>query len=414
VRRILKLIAQYLLIFVLTIFLLEGSLRGINKLVPGLLFKPPLKLKLDYADTRRKESMGLGPGGYLQENFDALVNDAYGGAVHWKNNAQGFRNNYDVAPQPPKGVIRIMSLGDSFTAGYRLGQDETFSSRLERFFNGKADGNTYEVLVSCIEEPATGLYYLNQYGTSFNPHFVLLGITLGNDIAQVYISLDPLGTYILDDSTAEIIPKASRPLGFKHGLENKLIPGSCIDEKKKPRRSLLSRFVTFRLLKTVFNKRHSGESISSWYGDKEKPRLFDPCNALGQYLKEPPQEILDSYERLFRVINAFKTVAVKNHFGFAAVIFPQRFQVQREDWECTVSDYRLNKACFDLTKPNKLLTNFCAQNGILCIDPTAALAAAYAEKQESLFCPRGDMHLNAQGNRILFEAIKDTLYRATR
>jgi hypothetical protein len=403
-----KIIPRGILIVVITIFLFELTYRAVARFSPRLMQTKSHSLS-DYADTWRGES--IGPGGFLKENLDTLVSDPYGNPVRWKNNAQGFRNDYDVTFQPSNGVVRIISLGDSFTAGYRLAQDETFSFLLEKSFNSRSDGFKYEVLISCIEEPSTGLYYLDKYGTSFRPHLVLLGITLGNDIAQTYLSLDPKGHFILDESTGSVTLNPTPTLGFNHGLESKLIPPSCVDQT---RHSFADRSVTFRLLKQLLRRRRRGESIISWYGSKQYPKLFDPVNGLGGYLKEPPKEIQDSYDRLFRILKAFKTNALKNNYRFAVVIFPQRFQVQPEDWQYTVADYGLHEACFDLDRPNKLIADFCTQHSILCIDPTAAMTEAYMRTHESLFCPQGDMHPNAHGNRILFEAVKDAVYSALR
>src|SRR5947207_741916 len=116
-------------------------------------------------------------------------------------------------------------------------------------------------------------------------------------------------------------------------------------------------FAAVQLVNECLTKgRYSGESVTSWYGGKRNPKLFDVCNGLGEYLSEAPPEILDSYERLFRVITAIKTLSAKNNFSLAVLIFPQRFQVQPEDWQCTVRDYQLNEHCFDLAKPNTLIT----------------------------------------------------------
>ncbi len=97
--------------------------------------------------------------------------------------------------EPRPGVLRILSLGDSFTAGYRVGQHETFSSLQEQLIN--REYGQAEVMVAEISDPANALYYLDQFGLRLKPHIVLLGITLGNDISQTYVTLDPQGSYIL-------------------------------------------------------------------------------------------------------------------------------------------------------------------------------------------------------------------------
>src|SRR5712692_3585986 len=67
------------------------------KFAPGIL--APKKGLLDYSDTWRRG--GLGPGGYLKENFESMVVGERGKPVHWHNNNQGFRNDYEVTPEPP-------------------------------------------------------------------------------------------------------------------------------------------------------------------------------------------------------------------------------------------------------------------------------------------------------------------------
>ena len=142
--------------------------------------------------------------------------------MRWHNNASGFRNDQEFSQEPPPGVLRILSLGDSFVAGYRVGQEETFSFLSEQWINQKL--GKCEVLVSEIEEPITGLYYLSKSGLAFHPHIVLLGVTIGNDIAQSYIALDPNGGNSLKiDNGNVIIDKTVGSVGVS-SFENYEIP----------------------------------------------------------------------------------------------------------------------------------------------------------------------------------------------
>ena len=378
----------------------------ILRLAPSLL-TPTKSQALDYGDTWR--SSGFGPGGGLKENFDAMVLGPYRNMVHWKNNAQGFRNDYDVTPEPESGVIRVLSIGDSFTAGYRLAQSETFSSRLEQFLNSKADGNKYEVLISAVDNPTDALYYLSRSGLNFKPKLVLLGLTLGNDIAGTFVSLAPGGKYEVDDETGKIELNRAPTLGFSHGLEKMLLPDTCINPSKTP---FLDRHsITFHVLTKLWRTRRQGEAIASWYDyDKQNLKLFDPMQGLGAYLKEPPPDVQEAYRQLYRTLLSLKKITASQGVDFAIVIFSQRFQVQQEDWECTVADYRLKEECFDLDRPNKLISDFCIQNGIVCIDPTQDMVKSHGVSGQSLYCPQGDMHLNAEGNRLVFDAIKAEVY----
>ena len=395
-----------IVITVFSILLFECIYRVTNRLAPNLL-KPAQAQGLDYGDTWRAE--GFGPGGSLKENFDAPVLDPYGNTVRWKNNAQGFRNDYDVSAEPRKGVIRLISIGDSFTAGYRLAQNETFSFLLEQYLNNKSDGNRYEVLISAVDDPTAALDYLNSTGFSFKPQMVLLGVTLGNDIAQAYVGLTSGGKYTLNDETGDITINASQTLGFAHGLEKLTIPETCF----YPSSFLDRRSITYHVLKQLWRRSQNGEVMSSWY-DKERPKVFDPVHGLGFYLKDPPREVQESYHHLLRTLRGSKKAAESRGYDLVVVVFPQRFQVQAADWTFTVAEYRLNRDCFDLTLPNRMIADFCAQNEITCIDTTPAMVAARTASEKSLYLPQGDMHPNAEGNRVIFEAIRDEVDRQLR
>lgn len=346
----------------------------------------------DYPDAVAEGPLGVG--GYLKPGFDELVHDGYGGSVRWTNNSQGFRHDLEFDRQPASGVLRVLSLGDSFTAGYRVDQSETFSKLIENW-SGNAIGPT-EVLISQIEEPAQGLKYLKKFGHAWSPHAVLLGVTLGNDIAQVYVSRHPTS------------------LGFRKGLDGQGLarydlPGYCfkqlglLDRVVRPILWGLTRSTTSRVLF------RTTEPIKSWYRRKEGLKLFDPINGLGMYIREPPEEINEAYQRLFRLLLEIKAFTAAHQIGFAVLIFPQRFQIQPRDWEVAVWAYQLDPDAFDLMAPNRRILAFCQQEDILCIDPTDAMRAAHRTTGQNYYLPRGDMHWNRDGHREWFRGARPAL-----
>ena len=56
--------------------------------------------------------------------------------AHLKTNALGFRDR-DMPAEKAAGVKRILFLGDSFTLGWGVPFDETYSQRLEKMLNGR-------------------------------------------------------------------------------------------------------------------------------------------------------------------------------------------------------------------------------------------------------------------------------------
>lgn len=58
------------------------------------------------------------------------VPDMYGPGIGLTTNAQGFRGAHDVAREAPKGRLRLVCSGDSFTLGYGVADDRPWCSRL--------------------------------------------------------------------------------------------------------------------------------------------------------------------------------------------------------------------------------------------------------------------------------------------
>ncbi len=98
-------------------------------------------------------------------------------------NAQGMRDDRDFAYAKPLGVKRIVSLGDSFTIGYEVDVDRTFSSVLEREL--RAAGHRVEVLNAGVSgfSNAEELLYLERELIRYAPDLVLVSF-YGNDFVD--------------------------------------------------------------------------------------------------------------------------------------------------------------------------------------------------------------------------------------
>jgi hypothetical protein len=360
------------------------------------------KSALDYADTKRYENEPLGWGGFLKENLSIYVTDGLGGKVRWTTNAQGFRSDREFSREPAAGVLRILALGDSFMAGFRVGQDETLPHLEDEWINQKY--GRAEILVAETEDPSIALYYLDKFGFQLKPQIVLLGITLGNDIVQAYQGLDAHGRYILtiENAAVHIEKNKNSLIGFEQLAAYKIPPEYLKSEsptEKFFRRA--GRWLTRRHLLRRSYQQH--EAITSW-GDRDNLSLFDPNNGFGVFANPLPPKIEEAYQRLFHILGGFALLCRQHDIIFAVQIFPQRYQVQSEDWARAIAEYGLKASRFNLMGPNQKIDTFCREHGIICIDPTAALAKWYAKTKQPLYLPRGDMHWNKTGHYAFFES----------
>ena len=101
---------------------------------------------------------------------------------------------------------------------------------------------------------------------------MIIGLTLGNDIAGTYVSLSPSGRYTLNDETGRIEFNPSTTLGFAHGLEKMFIPSACIYPSKMP---FLDRHsITYHVIKQLWRSTRAGEGIATWYAYERESELI--------------------------------------------------------------------------------------------------------------------------------------------
>ena len=344
----------------------------------------------------------LGPGGTLLPGFQEQMRGGYGETVRWKINAQGFRNDYDVEPGQHPGVLRILSIGDSFAAGYRLNQEETYSWLLEEMLN--KDFGEVQVLAGHCGSPTRGLYYLERFGMSFEPQIVLFGLTLGNDLGEIYAELEEKGRFHLEmkNGDGRAVPNENPSIDFPWEYQELLVP-----EKSLEPRSLFSGFFKgmdwLRIWRRISALSSVPHAIKSFYKDGVL-RIIDPANGLGFYLEPAPPVVEEAYRRTFALLEAYDAFCRKRGVDFVVGIWPQRYQVQPVDWQLTITQYGLRPEAFDLEAPNRRIKEFCDAHGIRYIDPTDAMRRHHLETEQGLYLPLGDMHWNSEGNIVVAKA----------
>jgi len=128
--------------------------------------------------------------------------------VAFRINAQGMRADRDYGYEKPAGVRRIICLGDSFTAGYEVEQQETFASVLERGLASR--GYRVEVLNAGVSGFSTAeeLLYLERELWRYQPDVVVLSF-FANDLADNVRT----GLFKLEDGKLVAAAERYVPLG---------------------------------------------------------------------------------------------------------------------------------------------------------------------------------------------------------
>jgi lysophospholipase L1-like esterase len=103
--------------------------------------------------------------------------------TYFSINREGMRSDRDFTYEKTPGVIRIVSLGDSFTIGFEVDLEQCFSSVLERELRDA--GLDVEVLNAGVSgySNAEELLYLERELIKYAPDLVLLSF-YGNDVEE--------------------------------------------------------------------------------------------------------------------------------------------------------------------------------------------------------------------------------------
>lgn len=135
--------------------------------------------------------------------------------VWFRINSQGMRADRDFARPKPAGLRRIVSLGDSFTVGYEVEGEETFSSVLERELSKR--GLRVEVLNAGVSGYGTAeaCLYLERELFGYEPDLVLVSFYT-NDLVDNTRS----GLFRLEDGALVAVADSYVPAGRVADLLN--------------------------------------------------------------------------------------------------------------------------------------------------------------------------------------------------
>jgi len=98
-------------------------------------------------------------------------------------NSLGLRDR-EISREKPRGVFRILVLGDSFAEGKQVRLDETFPKRLERALAERFPSQRWEVINGGVSGYGTAdeIKFFEILGRALDPDLVILAFCVGNDV----------------------------------------------------------------------------------------------------------------------------------------------------------------------------------------------------------------------------------------
>jgi hypothetical protein len=278
----------------------------------------------------------------------------------------------------PKGAFRILGLGDSF-AIYGCQQGWNYHNFLQEDL--KAGGHGGDVINAGTAGIGPGYYWhmLKEYGDLWKPDLVLVGFFLGNDFEEMDFKYTQIGYFI-----KEARDPWQRWLNYVNGK------GLWLYQFLK-RRSIL-----------FLDQRH-----------KEKERKASPAGEVGTFSnrsflafekkrmwifeKDKKAELDALWISKRELLLKFKEWCAQRNAGLVIAIFPDQFQIDARLRQEIFQSLNLEANAFDLSYPNRLVSAYCREQGIPCLDLTGPFQQDGGSR--NLYRPL-DTHWNEAGNRL--------------
>lgn len=408
--------------------------RATDAIGPLLLLAPPLALSLlgwgvelhgralgaswvTWGEGLRVAPLGqppfVGAGGIWRPGLDVRLRSSehpYTGA-RFVTERHGFRNVEDAAPAGSDQLL-VLNVGDSFSAGFEVGQDEQVGAVIERALRAR-HGARVRVLNAAADDPALALYWLQTYGLAFRPRVVLLGLCT-NDLLGTAHACGPGRTFELGpDGRISTHPQA-RPPDPLEALRGICYPGQATFDASYLHRPPPGRLAAWlgktRLAALLGPVPRSMPSVmnSLFWDDSRRDgrlRLFDGFAQLGLYARSLPPPAEPLYARLLAVLDALQRAVEAAGARLVIAHYPQKFQVHPEEWAAMREFWGLHEEDFDLDLHDARLRAFCQAQGVAWVELVPPLRREAAERPGTLYFPLGDVHLNVRGTRAAGEAI---------
>ena len=317
------------------------------------------------------------------------------------HNSEGFRDvNHDRRNTQNK--FRIFTLGDSFTWGHGVENDQIYMKVLEE----------YDPVIETINmggpsgDPQGELKVYTSRGLHYEHDVVMVGFFIGNDIEAYYPKEENSPPQWGYDSNGDfvLIGKMKSPEevdAIRKRSEERYSP----TKRRNFKSSISYWFVrNFQLCTFVGNYR-------DYYSDVLKGsllytkilKLFGINNKrahgfLDFCMENDPDDVKHGRKLLAGVLETMKGYVASAGARLYVLFIPQYVQTSQSIYERSVRKYGHDPAKYDIEKPNRELAKLCRKIGIDYLDLLPVM------KEETsmgnvLYYPR-DGHWNVEGHRI--------------
>lgn len=280
-------------------------------------------------------------------------------------------------------TYRIIAVGDSFTYGFGVNNNETYPAILEDLLNRHVQNKQFEVwnagFASGYTED-TFYLYLREKGLQFKPDMILVGLYVENDV------LDFLKNNYTYDDYGKLVRVTSN---FYHVENGKLRRGGSTEFSIGKRMKLYLKKFLLRYSKIYA---YFYNAFSSMAAEENNP-IFD---------EEYSDIVQENFEKVKYYLKQIKALGDEHNIPVVVILLPGKTSVDAL-WETYLS--KNPKSIRD--KPEKILLSYCEELNITCLD----LWPYFTHNTEGeKYYFEHDVHWSREGNQkgaeIIYQLMK--------
>lgn len=361
----------HILVNILAVFVSTGVIVMTLEFA-SRLFIIPARENMDFFSLRsspyyqKDETLGWLP----RKNVHGVHNQPESFSSTFQTNSRGLRDR-DYLLTKPKNVRRIVVLGDSFTWGWGIGDQEIYTEVLESLLKNVEVINLGVTAFGTPQE----FKYLQQEGMLYGPDIVLLALCLNDIEPRVPMKQKAEQTTKRQESQNEnIIVELRRYLGSHSSL------------------------YTF-----VMGRINTSKPLVNWLvqvGLKGDLAGYEELDInVRPTLKAYPEELHIAFDQTKSNLLHMKEFLRNRGVRFIVILIPSLQSVDETAFSHSIAYTKFDPDDFDAEKPYRLLAEFGKENDIEVINPLASFKKTHQQKAK-LFLNR-DMHFNALGHELL-------------
>ncbi|MEA2604446.1 MAG: hypothetical protein QOF89_5438 [Acidobacteriota bacterium] len=278
----------------------------------------------------------------------------------------------EIGPRRP-GVRRVLVLGDSFTFGTGVEEEEAFPARLAaELTRAGIPAEGINAGMGAYGVPDEVAWFEN-YGRQLHPDLILLGIFTGNDLQDAAPDHPPI--YVVHGDIVDEAERHRSSTGhwlFQHSQLFALLKYSLPNPVDRALRRAL----------------HLPEPGAIRYL-REEMALYDP--------RSRPAAEASGGAASEAAIRHLLDLTRADHTRVAALLLPSALQADDRVWNRTLHQLHLAPTQVDRMLPNEIFSAALARCGVPALDLTPDLAAAIRQGEVDFF-PK-DQHFTAAGHR---------------